>query len=217
VTTRHGFAAGLASAPELIRRIFELAWDSYREGSVPVGTVITDQTSGSIIASGRNRTRDLRPDRRGVNGTDLAHAEIVALHDLGSGRTGIDVTSTLEPCAMCAGALLVYRVAALRYLAPDPFFGVGVFDGLAARFPEEGRTPYPAGDPGLDLLAGALVTEHMLRSGRHAAALTAWQSSAPGHRLGTKLFSRGRLDDLARSGGSVVDVADVADRVWPGA
>jgi tRNA(adenine34) deaminase len=83
-------------------------------GEVPVGTCIVN--GDTLLAVTGNRTRtDCDP---------TAHAEIVALREaarkLGNYRlTGIDVYSTLEPCAMCAGALIQARVRRLIYGAPD--------------------------------------------------------------------------------------------------
>ena len=83
-------------------------------GEVPVGTCIV--RGEELIAISGNRTRtDCDP---------TAHAEIVALREaarkLGNYRlTGVDVYSTIEPCAMCAGALIQARVRRLIYGAPD--------------------------------------------------------------------------------------------------
>jgi tRNA(adenine34) deaminase len=78
---------------------------------------------GEILAVGRNRMRD-RSD-------PTAHAEIVALRDaatrLGSSRLdGCDLWVTLEPCAMCAGAIALARIARLYFAAADPKGGAVV-------------------------------------------------------------------------------------------
>ncbi|MCU1323674.1 MAG: CMP/dCMP deaminase zinc-binding protein [Acidobacteriaceae bacterium] len=88
-------------------------------GEVPVGAVIVSPT-GDILASGNNRVlRDHDP---------TAHAEIVALRNAGLALsnyrlTGCTLYVTLEPCAMCAGAILHARIARLVYAAPDPKAG----------------------------------------------------------------------------------------------
>jgi len=84
-------------------------------GEVPVGAVVT--RAGTVVARGRNRMRD------GLDPT--AHAEIVALREaaraLGSSRLDdCDLWVTLEPCAMCAGAIALARVRRLHFAAPDP-------------------------------------------------------------------------------------------------
>ncbi len=92
-------------------------------GEVPVGAVIVSP-SGEIVARGQNRVlRDHDP---------TAHAEIVALRAAGLALEnyrlltkdgGCTLYVTLEPCAMCAGAILHARIARLVYAAPDPKAG----------------------------------------------------------------------------------------------
>jgi tRNA(adenine34) deaminase len=88
------------------------------EGEVPVGAVVV--RDGQILATGRNRV---------ITDSDpTAHAEIVALRAagvvLGNYRLeGCDLYCTLEPCAMCAGAILHARIRRLVYAASDPKAG----------------------------------------------------------------------------------------------
>jgi tRNA(adenine34) deaminase len=92
-------------------------------GEVPIGAVIVHR--GDIIARGQNRVlRDHDP---------TAHAEIVALRHAGralenyrlvnENDEGCTLYVTLEPCAMCAGAILHARIARLVYAASDPKAG----------------------------------------------------------------------------------------------
>jgi tRNA(adenine34) deaminase len=101
-----------------MRRALELARDAEAAGEVPVGAVIVKD--GAIVAEGWNRP---------IGTCDpTAHAEIVALRaagkDLGTYRL-LDTTLyvTLEPCAMCASAMVHARVNRLVYGAPDPRAG----------------------------------------------------------------------------------------------
>ncbi|MBT8474777.1 MAG: nucleoside deaminase [Rhodobacteraceae bacterium] len=93
-------------------------------GEVPVGAVVVD-AAGQVIARAGNRTRELNDP--------TAHAELLAIRDaarvLGSERlTGCALYVTLEPCAMCAGAISAARLARLVYAADDPKSG-GVAHG----------------------------------------------------------------------------------------
>jgi tRNA(adenine34) deaminase len=87
-------------------------------GEVPIGAVVVHD--GEIIARGQNRVlRDLDP---------TAHAEMVAMRTaaqvLGNYRlTNCELYVTLEPCAMCAGAMIHARLARLIYAANDPKAG----------------------------------------------------------------------------------------------
>ena len=97
-----------------MRQALAAAQEAGSCGEVPVGTCIV--SGDEVIAISGNRTRtDCDP---------TAHAEIVALREaaqkLGNYRlTGIDVYSTIEPCAMCAGALIQARIRRLIYGAQD--------------------------------------------------------------------------------------------------
>ncbi|MEQ1688055.1 MAG: tRNA adenosine(34) deaminase TadA [Sphingopyxis sp.] len=98
-----------------MRRALELAQDAAIAGEVPVGAVVVRQ--GRIIGEGANMPRD-RHD-------PTAHAEIMAIRAaaqaLGDDRlSGCDLWVTLEPCAMCAGAIAHARIARLYYGADDP-------------------------------------------------------------------------------------------------
>jgi cytidine deaminase len=89
-------------------------------GETPVGAVIVDPASGTVLARAGNRTRELSDP--------TAHAEILAIRAacaaLGSERLpGLDLYVTLEPCAMCAAAIAAARIARLVYGASDPKSG----------------------------------------------------------------------------------------------
>jgi len=95
-------------------------------GEVPVGAVVLD-AAGRVLATGHNRTI--------LDHDPTAHAEVVALRAaarrLGNHRlTGARLYVTLEPCAMCLGAMFHARLADIVYGAPDPKTGAcgGVVD-----------------------------------------------------------------------------------------
>lgn len=86
---------------------------------VPVGAIVVD-ADGVVIAAARNR--------READGDPTAHAELLAIRDaaaaLGQWRLeGCTLVVTLEPCTMCAGALVLARLPLLVYGAPDPKAG----------------------------------------------------------------------------------------------
>lgn len=97
-----------------MRQALAAAREAQASGEVPVGTCIVSENKLVAVCGNRTRT-DCDP---------TAHAEIVALREaarkLGNYRlTGVDVYSTIEPCAMCAGALIQARVRRLIYGAAD--------------------------------------------------------------------------------------------------
>ena len=101
--------------PEPMRLALEEARASAAADEVPIGAVVVKD--GLVIATGQNRNRrDKDP---------TAHAEIVAMRaaakTLGTDRlSGCDLWVTLEPCAMCAGAIAHARIDRLYYGALDP-------------------------------------------------------------------------------------------------
>ena len=91
---------------------------------VPVGAVVVDAASGGIVARGHNR--------RERSGDPTAHAEIVALRAVpGDWRmSALTMVVTLEPCIMCAGALVNARIGGLIYGCRDD--KAGAIDSLFA-------------------------------------------------------------------------------------
>lgn len=106
-------------------RAMELAREAVSAGEVPVGAVIVQPETGEVIAEGRNGPIGIHDP--------TAHAEIVAIRQAGMSRrnyrlTGLTLYVTLEPCAMCAGAISFARIGRLVFAAEDPKGG-GVIHG----------------------------------------------------------------------------------------
>ncbi len=120
-----------SSAEPFMREALALAGAASAAGEVPVGAVVVKD--GAIVGRGSNRP---------IGSKDpTAHAEIVALREaaaaIGNYRlTGCELFVTLEPCAMCVGAMLHARLARVVFGAPDPKTGAC---GGASRSPG-GRT-----------------------------------------------------------------------------
>jgi len=120
--------SGLAADRAWMRRALELARHAEAsDGEVPVGAIVV--LDGDIVGEGWNRNITLDDP--------TAHAEIQALRDAGRRRGNYrlpDATLyvTLEPCAMCAGAIVHARIARVVYGASDPKTGAAgsVFDVL---------------------------------------------------------------------------------------
>ena len=101
----------------------ELAKCAASQGEVPVGAVVVDPADNALLGRGRNRVIE--------DNDPTAHAEIVALRDAGAARgnyrlPGATLYVTVEPCTMCAGALVHARIERLVFGAPEPKAGAVV-------------------------------------------------------------------------------------------
>src|SRR5437868_9691282 len=106
------------NAAQWMEEALTLAEEAGREGEIPIGAVIADR-EGRVVGRGRNRRE---------SGDPLGHAELIAIAEaartIGDWRLeGTTMVVTLEPCAMCAGALVNARVERLIFGAHDPKAG----------------------------------------------------------------------------------------------
>ena len=117
-----------------MRQALELAREAAAAGEVPVGCVIVRK--GAVVGQGRNRREEKQ--------SALSHAEIEAIIQantaLGSWRLDdCELYVTLEPCPMCAGAILNARIKRVWYGAKDKAFGAcgGVLNLFMEDFPSQ--------------------------------------------------------------------------------
>jgi tRNA(adenine34) deaminase len=110
--------------PELLDALMRAALDEARaapaHGDVPIGAVVARIADGAVVAHRHNEREHL--------GDPTAHAELLALRDAAAaaGTSRLDghvLVSTLEPCPMCAGAVVLARVDAVAFGAADPKAG----------------------------------------------------------------------------------------------
>ncbi len=119
--------------PEVfMREALALAREAAAAGEVPVGCVVV--RDGAVIGRGRNRREELH--------ATAAHAELEAIaqanRTLHSWRLdGCHLFVSLEPCPMCAGAILNARISRVWFAARDPAYGAcgGVFNLFMENFP----------------------------------------------------------------------------------
>ena len=116
-----------------MRQALDLAREAAAAGEVPVGCVIVDET-GAVIGRGRN----MREEKRSA----LSHAETEAIAQACAARgdwrlEGCTLFVTLEPCPMCAGAIINARIAAVVYGAREPYSGscASVINLFEERYP----------------------------------------------------------------------------------
>jgi tRNA(adenine34) deaminase len=136
----------MATHRDFMEMALEEARAAAAEGEVPVGAVLTRE--GTVLALDHNR--------REARGDPSAHAEMLTLRQAGE-RTkdwrlvGATLYVTLEPCAMCAGAIVLSRVSAVVFGASDPGAGAG---GSAYNILADGRLGHR-----VEVIAGVMEEE----------------------------------------------------------
>ena len=104
-------------AEAYIRLALDEAAAAAARGEVPVGAVLVEAATGAVLAKAGNRVEELADP--------TAHAEVLAIREAGRlrGRPRLpdcDLYVTLEPCALCAGAISFARIRRLVFAATDP-------------------------------------------------------------------------------------------------
>ncbi len=107
------------------QKAFELAWTSFKQNTIPIGSVIVDE-HGSIVCEGRNRIYDVE-SQHPLTGTTMAHAEMTAMSQLKIADhpniRSYTLYSTMEPCPMCFGACVMVNIRHVCFAAHDGFAG----------------------------------------------------------------------------------------------
>jgi tRNA(Arg) A34 adenosine deaminase TadA len=144
----------------------DLAQAAAEAGEVPVGAVIVDETTGEVLGRGQNGP---------ITGHDpTAHAEIIALRDAAAKLQNYRLTDltlyvTLEPCAMCAGAISHARIGRVVWGADDPKGGAVINGGRFFDQPTCHWRPQIEGgvlaDPAADMLRGFFRSRRKSRTG----------------------------------------------------
>jgi tRNA(Arg) A34 adenosine deaminase TadA len=124
------------------REAFRQAWEALRTGNIAVGACASTP-DGEIVHAARNRVNDREGPTGEIFGSALAHAETNVLARLPfRGRQDLVLTTTLQPCLQCAGAIRLGPVASVRFAGPDRYWdGCHEFGRLCAR---EARRAQPA-------------------------------------------------------------------------
>jgi tRNA(Arg) A34 adenosine deaminase TadA len=113
---------------------FRQAWEALRSGNIPVGACAST-SDGEIVHSARNRVNDAEGPRGEIFGSALAHAETNVLARLPFRRhRDLVLTTTLQPCLQCAGAIRLGPISTVRFAGTDRYWdGCHDFGKLSAR------------------------------------------------------------------------------------
>ena len=195
----------------------EEAWAAYRAGSLPIGAAVVDP-DGSIVGRGRNRIFETVADESRAPclfGHRLAHSQVNALvsidHVAVKARECVLYT-TLEPCALCVGAIRMLALRDVRYAARDPAAGslplleaTGFMRRGAVQAQHLGHDELEAVLIAMNVVAHlSLVQRFDLRR-----PIDIWEvEKLPGVEFGRELFASGHLEHLAHTQARIELVLD---------
>jgi tRNA(Arg) A34 adenosine deaminase TadA/predicted kinase len=201
---------------------FEQAWAAYRAGSLPIGAAVVDP-HGRIVGSGRNRIFEHFPEppqSACLFGHRLAHAEINALLSVDHASVRIKqctLYTSLEPCALCVGAVRMLGMQQVRFACRDASAGSLELAQATDYMRRGGIQAVQLDQPGLDpILVGLQVEALLSRAARYGLDATVpmqcWEATDwPGVAFGQALFASGTLRQLAAD--PALHVAQVLDEL----
>ena len=204
-------AAQLWSAlDEAWQEAFRQAWEALRTGNIPVGACAST-ADGEIVYSARNRVHDREGPPGEVFGSALAHAEMNVLARLPfRHRRDLVLTTTLQPCLQCAGAIRLGPVATVRFAGRDRYWdGCHDFGRLSAR---EAQRTQPA-----------RIGPHRDELGTFATLVSRLGYVLPTYEEKLRVLGEGPMIDLVyqlRDDGEVerlaaMEVAQGLEYLWP--
>lgn len=122
MSTARSSSDAWASLPAPWQESFQLAWESFRLGSPPVGAVVVDP-DGDVATRGRSRRAESAPVPNQLSGSRMAHAEVNALAQLTPDQhEGYALFTTLEPCFLCSAAMAIAHIRVLHFAGQDPMW-----------------------------------------------------------------------------------------------
>ena len=149
-----------AELDEAWQEAFRQAWEAVRGGNIGVGACAST-LDGEIIHAARNRVNDQDGPHGEVFGSSLAHAEMNVLARLGFRRyRDLVLTTTLQPCLQCSGAIRLAPIGTVRFAGHDAYWdGYHDFGKLADREAQRGRRSRRFGPRGDELgVFGLLIS-----------------------------------------------------------
>jgi tRNA(Arg) A34 adenosine deaminase TadA len=193
----------------------ELSWQSMREGSLPVGSVITGP-EGGIVARGRNRTGVYEQTlNQEIIGNPLAHAEINALLDLDysvHNPRQLTLYTTVEPCPLCIGAICMAGIKHFHFAARDAWAGSVNLLNTTPYLRKKGITAQGPQNQTLETLIQVLQASSEVHH-QHPNINNLLAVWAADHRhaveVGVQLYESGKLRPLQRGSAPVAAVVEL--------
>ena len=171
---------------------FEEAWIAYCNGSVPIGAVIISN-EGEIIARGRNMIGEDIKDLRRLSRSKIAHAEMNAIYSNEQGLKNATIYSTMEPCIMCFGAIVMNGIKEINYAARD---GVAGGTNLKNDYIRKRDIKINEHNQELEIVQLVIKTDFIYRNFKERAEelLSIWEETCPlGIQIGREWYKENRI------------------------
>jgi len=179
----------------VVGQAFEEAWEAYCNGSIPIGAVIVS-SEGNIISHGRNMIGENIKDLRKLSKSKIAHAEMNAIYSSEQGVRNAAIYSTMEPCIMCFGAIVMNGITEINYAARD---GVAGGVNLKNDYIKKRNIKINEYHPEYEIVQLIIKTDFIYRNfrdrrDRAEELLSVWEETCPlGIRLGKQWYKENRL------------------------
>lgn len=189
---------------------FRLAWESFRNGSIPIGAVVANQ-NGEIVAAGRSLQFENSGEPGEIFRHKLSHAELNALLKFSEfdhpDIRKYTLYTTVEPCPLCFGALVMSHVRALKFAARDRIAGSV---SLAESNDYIRSKGIKINGPFQELEKFQMVLNTVVELKRNPNPqrfLTAWEKDCPaGVELGIQHHQSGLFDKFLETGAGIEEV-----------
>lgn len=196
---------------------FEMAWEAYLLGTFPIGAAVLD-ARGQVVARGRNQV--YAGGAGMLSHHDFAHAETNVLLELSAHATkshhpdigNYVLYTTLEPCPLCFGAIVMSDIRHVRYAARDSYAGATALAGQLEYIRRKGVDiigPVPGPEAVAVALHVCFFAERQAGRADFDRVLALWEwDSAAGVRAGVRLAESGRLRALHNTGAGAQEIYD---------
>ena len=197
------------------KECFNQAWLSYCNGSFPIGAVIVDG-SENIISKGRNTVYETEAMPNEICNNKIAHAEINAILKINNLETNAmrkeyELYSTMEPCPLCFGAIVMSGLTNIHFAARDRL--VGATDLKEGNAYLQGKNMSVTGPhKELEIVQFVLKTDFVLRRGHSVdRLLQTWEQDCPiGIAIGRKWYETNKLIQAKQE---KTDISTIVDEI----
>lgn len=192
---------------------FNEAWRAYCNNSLPIGAAIVSP-DGSLISSGRNMIGCKNDISRRITNSKLAHAEMNAIYSSRENLRGMVIYSTMEPCVMCFGAIVMNAISDIFFAARD---GLAGGTNLTNDYIERRNIKVHEHHEFLEIVQLILKTDYILRymSVRADELLKYWYVTCPiGIQMGREWHKSNKLQSYKEQECTIDRIIDEIEKEY---